>query len=101
MSDEIRHPRADLEKFKKNSMTRKRLAWELLKQTRNPVYVSLRYDFPVEDLEKALEKIPDDTGRPFKRSDSAARIYSGLRRAGEVLPPIAQSREPGEDDDIG
>lgn len=83
-----------------NTRSRKRLAFELLKQTRNPTYVSLRYGFPVADLEKALEKIPDTTARSYRRSDSAARIYAGLRRAGTLLPNFEKSREPGEDDDL-
>ena len=39
---------------------RRRLAWELLKQTRNPEYVALRYDFPVANMRAALEQLPDE-----------------------------------------
>jgi hypothetical protein len=95
---------------------RRRHAWNLLKQTRNPTYVSLQFpEFPLEKLEAALEKIPDDSGRPFVRSDPAEHIRSGLVRAGDLLPeslggPAQEGtnspgsarrhdREPGSDDE--
>lgn len=91
---------ADLERYKKNAMTRRRLAWELLKQTRNPTYVALRYGYPVETMQKALEKIPDDSGRPVTRSAPADAIHSSIKRARELIPETCRTREPGEDDDL-
>lgn len=89
---------ADLERHKKTALTRRRLAWELLKQTRNPTYVALRYGFPKETLEAALEKIPIQQTAP-SRSAPARTIHSSLKRASELLPKNL-GREPGEDDDL-
>lgn len=49
-----------LERFAKTAMTLRQHAWELLKQTRNPEYVSLRYEIPVEKLRAALESMPNE-----------------------------------------
>ena len=47
---------------------RRRLAWDLLQQTRNPTYVNLQFpEFDLAKLEAALAKIPDDSDRPFVR----------------------------------
>lgn len=66
--------------------------------TRNPQYVSIRYGFPLADLEKALEKIPLESGT-FVRSDSARDAYTALKRARDVLPEITRDKKPGADDD--
>lgn len=90
-----------LAKLPENPPTRRQLAWELLKQTRNPQYVAARYDFPLETMERALEKIPEPKPiekrrmyKPPARSDD-----SSLKRASELIPEMARSREPGEDDE--
>ena len=88
----------DLDKHAKNATTKKRLAWQLLKQTRNPTYVSLRYGFSVEALEKALEGIPETSER-VERSDSAKSIISTFKSGRELIPEAAKTREPGEDDE--
>ena len=84
------------------SEARRRAAWELLKDTRNPEYVALRYDYPVETMRKALAKIPPDTPAPFRRSPGAEACHSTIRRASELIPEtLRRSRVPGEDDDLG
>ena len=77
------------------------LAWEALKQTRNPEFVSVRYGFPVEDLRKALEKLPDEQPMFRRLADHSAKNgRENFRRPNDLLPPIAQrERVPGEDDD--
>lgn len=84
---------------------RRRLAWELLKSTRNPDYVALRYGYPVETMRAALEKIPKEQ-KPTRRSPAAARVHSTIKRARELIPetlrrPRVPEREPGSDDDLG
>lgn len=82
----------------------KALAWEALKQTRNPEFVSIRYGFPVEDLRKALEKLPNEIPM-FKRlaKPSASPRSELFDRPRDLLPPAIQSetlpREPGCDDE--
>lgn len=81
------------------SLTHRELAWELLKQTRNPEYVSARYGFPVNVLKKALEKMPDDKST-YTRLKELHNKHSG--RDGDQ-PDVENhhQREPGEDDDSG
>lgn len=101
MNDEhIERPtERDLERAKQNARTRRQLAWELLQQTRNPKYVALRYGYPIETMEKALEKVPEKPAA-FNRSDSAASVHSAIKRASELLPEnLRRSRVPGEDDE--
>ena len=91
----------NLRAFAKDAPTTRELAWELLKQTRNPAYVSLRYEFPVDVLEKALERIPDEKPT-WKRIREIAELDrpGNFKRPGEILPETIQSeRIPGEDDD--
>ena len=91
------------------SKARKRLAWELLQDTRNPEYVALRYGYPVEDLRKALATIPEDTEGPHVRSSAARTCHDTIKRAAEAIPPglfgkraaPVPEREPGSDDDLG
>lgn len=93
------------------SQARRRAAWELLQDTRNPEYVALRYGYPIETMREALKKIPEPEQRPFKRSPAAEACHNQLQRIGEIVPPGAfgkraassrvRSREPGEDDDLG
>lgn len=94
----------DLDKLRKNAPTKRALAWELLKQTRNPQYVAMRYDYPLETMERALESIPEEKtvyqqthGR--RNSPPARTDDSSLKRASESIPEMARTREPGEDDE--
>jgi hypothetical protein len=48
----------DLEKFRKTAKSKRELAWELLKQTRNPTYVAMRYGYSIAAMEEALKKVP-------------------------------------------
>lgn len=48
----------DLEKFARTAKSRRQLAWDLLKESRNPAYVALRYGYSIQEMEQALEKIP-------------------------------------------
>lgn len=83
---------ADLEKAKKTALSKKRQAWELLKQTRNPKYVALRYGYDIETMEKALEKIPPgDTEQ--RRSTAAESIHSTIKRASEFIPKTLRESE--------
>ena len=49
----------DLEKFAKTAKSRRELAWDLLKETRNPTYVAMRYGYSIAQMEEALAKIPE------------------------------------------
>lgn len=60
MSDEGTTRLCDLDAFRKSALTTRELAWALLKQTRNPEYVSARYGFTVAQMRSALEKIDHD-----------------------------------------
>ena len=94
----------DLEHFKQSALTKRELAWNALKQTRNPDYVAVRYGFPVETMRQALEKIPDNrVPQPAtSRHNSAVGRNAEMLTAGDALPGITQrSRIPGEDDDLG
>ena len=75
---------------------RRRLAWELLKQTRNPEYVALRYEIPVANLRAALEQIPDEEPL-WQRLQSPQTRWKGTRPS---QSEIAVEREPGSDDDL-
>jgi hypothetical protein len=104
-----------LERAAKTALTRKQQAWSLLKQTRNPLYVSLRYGFPVEDLERALEKIPNEEplhkrlarrGAHSRGDEShetmrtGAELVDEMGGIGHTQPPESPpGREPGEDDE--
>jgi len=100
----------DLEEYASRTKlpTRRELAWQLLKETRNPEYVALRYGYPVETMRAALEKIPNEKSvyqkeqERRRRQHTAARSHSSLKRASELVPEnVRRSREPGEDDDLG
>lgn len=83
----------------------KALAWEALKNTRNPEFVAIKYGFPVDDLRKALEKLPHEKPM-FRRlvEDSVTPRRPSFKRPGELLPETLQRetvpREPGCDDDL-
>jgi len=47
----------DLDKFARTAKSKRELAWDLLKQTRNPTYVAMRYGYTVQQMERALEKM--------------------------------------------
>lgn len=84
----------DLSKLAKSAPTRRELAWTLLKQTRNPVYVAMRYGYPIDTMREALEKIPDEK-IPKKRKIHNAAATPGrqtFKRPSELLSEI----EPGE-----
>ncbi len=85
---------ADLERAKKTAIPKRRQAWELLKQTRNAKYVALRYGYPIETMEKALEQIPDDSGVKPDRSPSAETAHSTIKRAVDVLPETLRKNKP-------
>jgi len=90
---------------------RRALAWELLKQTRNPEYVALRYEYPIDTMREALKRIPEHEpiyNKLQRINNPAARNYcanpgrkidaiieDGI---GEILDNAKPSREPGEDD---
>lgn len=108
--------RRELEDLTTRSKSRKRLAWECLQQSRNPLYVSLRYGYPVAMLEKALETLPEAPPPTFKphlprhaAGDTPGRSGRFVRASGELLgetgsrPDMDQPevREPGCDDDLG
>ena len=82
---------------------RRRLAWELLKETRNPEYVALRYEFPVANMRAALEKIPDEEPL-WKRLQGEKNRWKGTRpgasEPGNLGDLEAPGREPGSDDDL-
>jgi hypothetical protein len=101
MNDETRYPRSDLDRFRECAKTRRELAWELLKQTRNAPYVALRYGYDIETMEAALEKIPTSSEPRGKANNSDKRKHSPLKRARDLLPEVTRSRVPGEDDDLG
>lgn len=96
----------NLAELSKTAPTRRELAWELLKQTRNPEYVSMRYEFPLEQMRAALEKIPDAKPTTLtKRAELLGNVSAATRpeffsRPGALLPEvISRERIPGEDDD--
>lgn len=75
---------------------RRRLAWESLKNTRNPEYVALRYGFTVTAMREALAKLPDEEPLWVRLQPPQTR-HKGTA-AGATVPPI--EREPGSDDDL-
>lgn len=106
--NETEYSRApDLEKLAKTALSRRQLAWKLLKQTRNATYVAMRYGYDIDTMEKALEKIPEEEPlhrKLAKRADRDAPLLgraSEPRRASEALPETLQApREPGSDDEL-
>lgn len=82
---------------------RRRLAWDLLKQTRNPEYVAMRYELPVANLRAALEKIPDDEPL-WKRLQAPQNRWKGTRpgagQSDALVDLETPGREPGCDDDL-
>ena len=95
----------DLEEFAKTALTRRQLAWKLLKETRNPVYVGMRYGYDPAILEKALETIPAEEPLHRKLAQRANNTPPLLdrgkpeKRLGDLLPDTSPGREPGSDDD--
>ena len=83
---------------------RRRLAWDLLKETRNPEYVALRYEIPVANLRAALEKIPDEEPL-WKRLQGEKNRWKGTRPGASHADDLGDlgtpEREPGCDDDLG
>ena len=77
---------------------RRKWAWELLKNTRNPEYVALRYDFPVSAMREALAKLPDEEPLWKRLQGEKNRVK---KKGGTVKPPPLPEREPGSDDDLG
>lgn len=95
----------DLDKLAKTALSKRELAWALLKDTRNPLYVSMRYDYPLDAMEKALETIPVEKSFQQKlddrhNSNSRDNADSSVKSAGELVSEMARPREPGEDDDL-
>ena len=101
----------DLEELAKTALTRRQLAWKLLKQTRNPTYVAMRYGYEIDTMEKALAKIPEEESvyqKLKRRADSAPPILDrgkpdaargAEKKLGDLLPDTSPGREPGSDDD--
>ena len=80
---------------------RRREAWEMLRTTRNADYVALRFDYPVEKMRAALEKIPHVKTPDFVRSASAERAFHNAKPIGDLMPEtVTRARVPGEDDDL-
>ena len=77
---------------------RRKLAWELLKNTRNPEYVALRYEFPVQAMRDALAKMPDEEPL-WKRLQGEQNRFKGKPRTHNFDDLV--EREPGSDDDLG
>lgn len=97
---------SDLERFKETALTPRELAWELLKVTRNPEYVALRYGYPISTMREALAKIPKEEpafkklSRPgYGKATEQHRNGYG-KSAAELAREAMPSREPGEDDDL-
>lgn len=78
----------DYDKFL-NSDARRAIAWQALIDTRNPEYVSVRYNYPLEAMQAALEKIPKDPPArevlEQRRRNPAARTANGPTRASELF----------------
>ena len=70
--------------------TTRRLAWELLKSSRNPLYVHLRYGIPVATLEEALKKIPEP--EPVEPTRRARARKSEPGRPDDTTPPGSDSK---------
>lgn len=94
----------------KEAKPKRELAWLLLKQTRNPEYVALRYGYNVETMREALKKIPAPPdghlpGLGVGYNSNGTRYKSGKRLA-DHMPKIDREkpeveREPGSDDELG
>lgn len=50
----------NLPELAKTAPTKRELAWKLLKQTRNPEYVAMRYGYTIKQMRDALETITDE-----------------------------------------
>lgn len=57
----------------KAAKSKRELAWELLQASRNPLYVSLRYDYPLQLMEEALAKIIERESAKAADGDKPAR----------------------------
>lgn len=92
-------PLIDLERFEKTALSRRELAWKALKTTRNPLYVAMRYGYPVAVMQAALDKLPPpQVGRG--RVDDPTPASTGTdepRRASEVLPDSLRAGKPREE----
>lgn len=87
--------------FPKDAPTRRELAWELLKQTRNAAYVALRYEYPIPMMEEALKKIPIVKTVRERLAEQNALHDAHRRQAREraLQEDAKPTREPGEDDE--
>lgn len=67
------------------SEARRAIAWQALKETRNPEYVAMRYNFPVSKMRDALAKIPDE--KPLYRvlEDRKPSAKRGVPRTAKSL----------------
>ena len=90
---------AQLEQLKRemeSAYTWRRLAWEAIKTGCDPLYVSLRYGFPLEAMKRA-KKIHEER-------EAARSPYNESRDLGdpEVLQPARSAEGPGEGEaDVG
>lgn len=90
------------EKLRAEAQPKRKLAWELLKQTRNAAYVALRYNYPLSVMQEALQHVEKEYGPRPPNTHPAGYRSPDFRRPEELLPETSQStRVPGEDDDLG
>lgn len=68
-----------LQEARGRAKTRRELAWELLKASRNPAYVALRYGYPLCVMEEALKKIPPPEPAHVPGRANGARARQGKR----------------------
>jgi len=61
----------------KAAKSKRELAWELLKVSRNPLYVSLRYEYSLIVMEEALEKLIERESDTAANGDKPKRKSTG------------------------
>lgn len=95
---------ASEEQARQRARIRRRQAWDMLRDTRNPRYVWMQYpEFDLAKLEEACANLPEPEPQPYRQSAGAARCRDTLRRAADLVPESVRrrmaEREPGEDDE--
>ena len=58
----------NLDEFRKTALSKRELAWALLKQTRNPQYVAARYGYTVTQMTEALAKLESQENENKKQN---------------------------------
>lgn len=90
------------EQLRAHAHPKRKLAWELLKQTRNAEYVALRYDYPIDTMKEALEHVEKQYGPRPPDTHPAGYRNPDFKRPTKVLPETSEiTRVPGEDGDLG